>query len=117
MFNIFENIKLQKATEEELKKYLDAPEKYKSLVYQNVSDPNDKEFFYGFEAFCNELRRLILWQESGRYEYEIGVIHKFATDVSHLKSFDCYDQCLPNIECIARDVVYQYNQQRKEEVK
>lgn len=99
-FNIFNNYQLEEATLKAVRKYLRAPKKYKIK-----SRTKDRDYIYGFDAFVEELRQLIMWQEWGRCEYEIMVNGLFD---DYGDKWDCYAQCLPNIEMIAREVIYQY---------
>lgn len=136
MFNIFNNWSLQEETEKIVKKYLRAPKNYK---YIKFNFDNDIEY-YGFKAFCENLKSLIMWQEWSRCQYEIAVGDIFTTECkdilreykklkendfrkyleqqvkknNKLEKWDCYKQCEPNIEMIAREVIYQYKQQIKE---
>lgn len=108
-FNIFNNILLNKETEKIVKKYLRSPKNFKYDDYFN------KQVLFGFEGFCKELERLIMWQEWGRREYEISVGDAFEDDLEKFEKWDCYMQCKPNIEIIAREVIWQYKQQNKRE--
>lgn len=110
-FNIFNNILLNKETEKIVKKYLRSPKNFKYDDYFN------KQVLFGFEGFCKELERLIMWQEWGRREYEISVGDAFEDDLEELEKWDCYMQCKPNIEIIAREVIWQYKQYLKEKRK
>lgn len=110
-FNIFNNILLNEETEKIVKKYLRSPKKFKYYDYFN------KQVLFGFEGFCKELERLIMWQEWGRREYEISVGDAFEDDLEEYEKWDCYMQCKPNIEIIAREVIWQYKQYLKEKRK
>lgn len=110
-FNIFNNILLNKETEKIVKKYLRSPKNFKYNDYFN------KQVLFGFEGFCKELERLIMWQEWGRREYEISVGDAFEDDLEEYEKWDCYMQCKPNIEIIAREVIWQYKQYLKEKRK
>jgi len=125
-FNIFRNWLLNDAAYREVKKYLRAPSKYKREVRQEdgglVEDPVTHEwkytpptykYIYGFEAFCEELRSLIMWQEWSRVEYEISVGDAFEEDISKYKKIDCYWQCEKNIPIIAREIIHQYKEYKK----
>ena len=107
-FNIFDNYHVQEETEKAVKKYLRAPAKFKYHSYVS-----DKEDIYGFEGFCKELECIIKWEEWSRCEYEILVGSLFEEDVNKFKKIDCYEQCRKNIPVIAREVIYQYKQQKK----
>lgn len=61
-----------------------------------------------FEDFTEELRKIIMWQEWGRCEYEIVVGSLFAYEEKDLKKIDCYQQALPNIKIIAKYVLEEY---------
>ena len=131
-FNIFRNIHVQEQTEKEIKKYLRNAKNYKSEHNGNV--------LYGFEALCEEIRRIIMWQEWSRREYEISVSDAFVLEVRDvlrdidnyssieelkedleranknnpkLEKWDCYEQCELNIPIIARECIYQYKQYKK----
>ena len=99
-FNIFDNYYVQTRTEKEVKKYLSAPSKYKYETYNKI--------FFGFEAFCEKLDSIIMCEEWSRYEYEISVGRPFESNSEILEKWDCYRQCKPNIEMIAREVIFQY---------
>lgn len=104
MYNVFRNIKVQEATEREIRKYLRSPKNYKGWRDKNLS---------GFEALCEEIRSIIHWQEWSRREYEISVGDAFEDDCNKLEKWDCYGQCEPNIPMITRECIYQYKQQKK----
>lgn len=106
-YNIFNNIMVNEWTEKAIKKYLRSPSKYK---YERYS----QNAIYGFEALCEEIRSIIAWQQCGRREYEISVSDAFETDVEEFEKWDVYEQAKPNIPIIARECIYQYKQQRKE---
>lgn len=108
MYNIFNNIRVQEWTERAVKKYLRAPKKF---VYTPYS--GSREHICGFDAFVMELDRTIAWQERMRREYEIGVCDAFESDIDKLEKWDAYSQAAPNMEMIAREVIYQYKQQLK----
>jgi hypothetical protein len=112
-FNIFNNITLNDAVEKEVRKYLRSPSKY----YYQKYNFNTKEYnyIYGFDGLCETIKSLIMWQEWARREYEISVGDAFETDLDNFEKWDCYGQCLPNIAIIAREVVYQYKQNKKGE--
>ena len=108
-FNIFQNWALNDAVVKEVRKYIRAPKNYR------YDDYLKKETFYGFEALCKEVQSLIMWQEWGRREYEISVGDAFEDNLEEFEKWDCYMQCKPNIEIIAREVIWQYKQQDKKE--
>lgn len=107
-FNIFQNWVLNDAVVKEVRKYIRAPKNYR------YDDYLKKETSYGFEALCKEIQGLIMWQEWGRCEYEIGVCDAFEDDCDKIEKWDCYEQCKPNIEMITREVIYQYKRYKKE---
>ena len=107
-FNIFRNCYVQEYTEKAIKKYLRSPKNYKYERY-------GEDTLYGFEGLCQEIERIIQWQEWSRREYEISVGDSFEKDCSKLEKWDCYMQTKPNIPMIARECIYQYKKQRKEE--
>ena len=108
-FNIFMNIHVQECTEKEIKKYLRNPKNY---AYKSF---DGQEVIYGFDALVKELDSIIRWQEWGRSEYEMSCGYKFETDCNKLQSTDCYEQCKPNMGMIAREVIWQYKQQKKKD--
>ena len=67
---------------------------------------------YGFSGFCKELQ-VILREEWSRCEYEIMVGGLFSEEKEYEK-WDCYQQAIPNIKIIAREVIYQYKQWDKQ---
>lgn len=103
-FNIFDNCLVNEHTEKLVKKYLRSPKKFSVKRNGNT--------LTGFEAFCDELRSIIMWQEWSRCEYEIFV--SGWSNGENPKKIDCYQQALPNIEMISREVIYQYKQNKKE---
>ena len=107
-FNIFRNCYVQEYTEKAIKKYLRSPKNYKYEKY-------GEDTLYGFEGLCKEIERIIQWQEWSRCEYEISVGDAFEKDCNKLEKWDCYMQTKPNIPMIARECIYQYKEQRKEE--
>ena len=107
-FNIFRNCYVQEYTEKAIKKYLRSPKNYK---YERYCE----DTLYGFEGLCKEIERIIQWQEWSRCEYEISVGVVFEKDCNKLEKWDCYMQTKPNIPMIARECIYQYKEQRKEQ--
>ena len=106
-FNIFMDCYVQEYTEKAIKKYLRSPKNYKYERY-------DEDISYGFEGLCQEIERIIQWQEWSRCEYEISVGDIFEKDCNKLEKWDCYMQAKSNIPMIARECIYQYKEQRKE---
>ena len=106
-YNIFNNIYVQEGTEKAVKRYLRNPKKFTYISYGN------QEVIYGFDAFVKELDSIIKWQEWSRRQYEISVSDAFITDCEKLEKWDCYGQAHMNIEMIAREVIYQYKQHKK----
>lgn len=106
MFNIFQNWILDEAAQKEVKKYIRSPSKYKSWHDDSIS---------GFEAFKKEILSLIKWQEWSRREYEISVGDAFEEDIAKLEKWDCYDQCVPNIDMICHEIIRQYKEYKKNE--
>ena len=114
-YNIFNNIRVQEWTEKEVRKYLRAPKKYKHIVqYGNKFLGREEIAIYGFDALVEEIDRTIAWQERGRREYECSVGDAFTTDCNKLEKIDCYYQSKPNMEIIAREVIFQYKKQLRE---
>ena len=107
-FNIFRNCYVQEYIEKAIKKYLRSPKNYKYERY-------GEDTLYGFEGLCKEIERIIQWQEWSRREYEISVGDAFEKDCEYLEKWDCYMQAKSNIPMIARECIYQYKEQRKEE--
>ena len=107
-FNIFRNCYVQEYTEKAIKKYLSSPKNYKYERY-------GEDALYGFEGLCQEIERIIQWQEWSRREYEISVGDAFEKDCEYLEKWDCYMQAKSNIPMIARECIYQYKEQRKEQ--
>ena len=115
-FNIFQNCLVQEYTEKAVRKYLRAPKKFKHIVqYENKLLGREEIALYGFDALVEEIDRTIAWQERGRREYECSVGDAFTTDCNKLEKWDCYMQAKSNIPMIARECIYQYKEQRKEE--
>ena len=108
-YNIFRNINVQECTEKEIRKYLRSP---KNFTYKSF---DGKEILHGFDAFVRELDGIIKWQEWSRRQYEVSVGDAFETDCEKLEKWDCYGQAKPNMEMIAREVIWQYKQQKKKE--
>lgn len=106
LYNIFNNIEVQEASEKAVKKYLRSPSKY---CYHHIHD----DVVYGFDALCKEIDRIIKWQEWARREYEISVCDAFETDITKLEKWDCYKQCKNNIPMITREIIYQYKDNHK----
>lgn len=107
-FNIFRNCYVQEYTEKAIKKYLRSPKNYKYERY-------GEDTLYGFEGLCKEIEKTIQWQEWSRREYEISVGDAFEKDCNKLEKWDCYMQTKSNIPMIARECIYQYKEQRKEQ--
>lgn len=93
LFNIFETSVVRKLTELAVEEYLKAPE-----LYRFKESFGDK-VYSGFEAFCEKLRVILLSELADRLEYKVHIENK---------SFDCFEQCEPNIKIIAREVIWQY---------
>ena len=110
MYNIFNNIYVQEWTEKAVRKYLQNPKKF---AFTHCT--KNKEVIYGFDGFVKELDRIIRCEEWSRIEYEIGCGYAFENDYSKLEKWDCYQQCKPNMEMIAREVIFQYKQYKKNE--
>ena len=108
-YNIFNNIYVQEYTEKTIRKYVRNPKKF---TYKSF---DGKEEIYGFDALVNEIDSIIRWQEWSRREYEVSIGDAFETDCEKLEKWDCYSQAKPNIEMIAREVIWQYKQQQKKE--
>lgn len=107
-FNIFQNWPLDEAVEKEIRRYLRAPKKYHTT--KNYAD------LYGFDALCEEIRSLIMWQEWSRCEYEIIVKSLFDRSGETERKIDCYEQTLPNMPMITRELIWQYKQAKNEKI-
>ena len=107
-YNIFNNIRVQEYTEKTVKKYLRSPKKF---TYKSF---DGKEEIYGFDALVKELDSIVKCEEWSRREYEISVGDLFEINSEKLEKWDCYGQVHMNIEMIAREVIWQYKQQKKE---
>ena len=107
-YNVFNNFWVNKRTNEEVRKYLRSPSKFKHTRFMT------NEITYGFEAFVRELQSIIMCEEWARCEYEIMVGSAFEDDINKFQKIDCYDQCKPNMAMIAREVIYQYKKYLKE---
>ena len=106
-FNIFRNIHVQEYTEKTIRKYVRNPKKF---TYKSF---DGKEEIYGFDALVKEIDSIIRWQEWSRREYEVSVGDAFEKDCKKLEKWDCYGQAKPNMKMIAREVIWQYKQQKK----
>ena len=106
-FNIFRNIHVQEYTEKTIRKYVRNP---KEFTYKSF---DGKEEIYGFDALVKEIDSIIRWQEWSRREYEVSVGDAFEKDCKKLEKWDCYGQAKPNMKMIAREVIWQYKQQKK----
>ena len=106
-FNIFRNIHVQEYTEKTIRKYVRNPNKF---TYKSF---DGKEEIYGFDALVKEIDSIIRWQEWSRREYEVSVGDAFEKDCKKLEKWDCYGQAKPNMKMIAREVIWQYKQQKK----
>ena len=108
-FNIFRNILVQEWTEKAVRKYLRSPKNFTYKLFDG------KKILHGFGAFVKELDGIIKWQEWSRCGYEMGVCYKFETDWKNIAHMDCYEQAHMNREMIAREVIWQYKQQKKKD--
>ena len=134
-FNIFRNIHVQEWTEKAVRKYLRSP---KNFTYKSF---DGQEILHGFDALVKELDGIIAWQERGRREYEVSVGDAFITEIrdivrevergnltndnlydelkkteqhnSKLEKWDAYLQAKPNMAIIAREVLRQYKEQKR----
>ena len=108
-FNIFRNIHVQEWAEKAVRKYLRSP---KNFTYKSF---DGKQVLRGFDAFVKELDGIIKSEEWSRREYEISVGDAFEDDCEKLEKWDCYGQTHMNMEMIAREVIWQYKQQKKKD--
>ena len=112
-YNIFNNINVYETAVREAKKYLRNPGKYKHYVMGFGKD--ESYYLYGKEAFIEELRMTVSWQERSRREYEISVGDAFETDLEKFEKWDCYQQFEPNKELVADYVLNQVRKFLKEQ--
>ena len=91
-YNIFRNVNVKKAREEEVKNYLNQ----KDDIGYFCDDLS------GFDALVEKIDNIIKWQEAHRREYEISVGDAFTEDCSKLEKWDCYSQATPNKILIAK---------------
>lgn len=110
MYNIFNNIRVQKSAEDAVKKYLQNPEQFPYKPFGA-----DREILYGFQAFMTEIDSIIAWQEHARFEYECSCGYAFEKDCNNLEKIDCYYQAHANIKTIAYEIIRQYKEQMQEE--
>ena len=142
MFNIFNNATVYNRTLSAVKKYCRSPKNYSYTKFACHSKDDKK--IYGFEGLCAEIESVIKYEEWGRHEYEILAgnvltgsyqmdydkneegngndienklkkLKSLEKDIKALKKWDCYAQALPNIELIAREVIFQYRKWKKSE--
>ena len=117
-YNIFNNIRVQEWTEKAVRKYLRSPKKYKHIIqYENKFLDREEIAIYGFDALVKEIDGIIKWGEWSRREYEISVGDAFESDINKLEKWDCYAQAKPNMDIITHEVIRQYKEQLKKEVK
>ena len=114
-YNIFNNINVYESTIREAKKYLRNPSKYKRYI--SGFGGEESYYLYGKEAFVDELRSIVSWQEWSRREYEISVGDAFETDLNKFEKWDCYRQFEPNKELVADYVLAQVRKWQKEQKK
>lgn len=112
LYNIFNNIRVQEWTEKAVKKYVRSP---KNFTYKSHSYGKEPEVIIGFDGFVKELDSIIRCEEWSRSEYELSCGYAFETDCNRLEKWDCYQQAKPNMEMIAREIVYQYKKQKEGE--
>lgn len=110
MYNIFNNIHVQEATEKAVKRYLRSPKKFSYILLGK-----DEDVIYGFDALVREIDSIIRWQEWSRREYEISAGNTFETDCEKLEKIDCWYQAHANIKIITHEVIRQYKEQSKRE--
>ena len=66
-----------------------------------------KRMHMTFNDFCEALRRIVMYEEWSRCEYEIMVGGLFDKEGDY-KKIDCYSQVLPNLRILARYVLDTY---------
>ena len=108
MYNIFNNWYVNEECKKFVKRYLRAPSKYESYYLKWGFFPDlHKGIEPGFKSLVHDIDRTIMSEEWSRCEYEIIVGDLFADEEQFVK-MDCYDQCKPNMEAIAREIIFQY---------
>lgn len=112
-YNIFNNIRVYENVVRETRKYLRSPKKYKKVKFQFGDEP--QVVLYGKEAYVDEIRSIVMWQEWSRCEYEISVGYAFEDDASKLEKWDCYKQFEPNKEMVCDYILAQYKKWQKEQ--
>lgn len=87
MFNIFNNIYIQKWSEKAVKKYLRAPSKY-CYVHYGTSYSKDlekyvsnNEYTYGFDGLVKEINSILMHELWGRREYETNISDAFTYEI------------------------------------
>lgn len=110
MWNIFDNIHVQKYTEKAVKKYLRSPKKYSYETFGFYP-----KTIYGFEGLTRKIDSIIQWQMWSRFEYEISVGAVFEDKFNELEKIDAYYQAHANIKAITHEVIRQYKKQLKKE--
>ena len=92
MFNIFRNHRLNEDC-------LNAVKDYKAGVFT-------------FEEFKEIVLSAIRWQEWARVQYECSVGPPFYDENTKFEKWDCYEQCVPNIDTICREIIYQFGEEK-----
>lgn len=108
MFNIFDNVRVQKYTEKAVKEYLRSPKNF-------MCESFGEEEIYGFNALIREIDNIIRCEEWSRFEYECSCGYAFETDCSKLEKIDCYYQAHANIKTITHEIIRQYKEQESKE--
>ena len=101
-FNIFDNRWVNDGAYKAVKEYLKKQEQY---TYED-----GEKTYKGFDAFVKKLRRIIMSELWSRAEYEIIVTGMFTDKETKIS---CYDQVLPNMEMLARELIYQATKKKK----
>lgn len=112
-YNIFNNRSVYDCVVKETRKYLRSPKKYKRYI--SGFGKEESKYIYGKEAYVDEIRSIIMWQEWSRVEYEISVGPLFEQDPTKYEKWDCYKQFLPNKELVADYILNQYRKWQKEQ--
>lgn len=95
-FNIFQNWLVSEEVFKACKKHL----------------RNKKKF--PFEELQEEIRKIIMWQEWGRIEYECSVGPAFSDNLDEFAKIDCYWQAEPNMKIITEMCIKRTKEYLKE---
>lgn len=99
-YNLFNHRYIYEATIKLAKKYLRFKDEFRYKSYSSSRE------YRGWNAYIENLRVIMLSVWS-KIEYEISVGRPFADERDTFTKIDCYDQVLPNIEVLGREILYQ----------